>query len=74
MKYENTRTPYSLKGYKGVVCSFNAEKEKYLHYGKWINDVSWSHGLTHLKDWETGEYRGFCGTEYFEENAEEVVE
>lgn len=73
MKYENTETCYYLKEF-GKVYSFNAEVIKYLHKGKWSNDVGWSQGFTHMKDWETGEYRGFCGVQYFEEHAKEVIE
>lgn len=45
------------------VTPFNGEDENL--------GPSWSHGFTHFKD-ESGNYVGFCGTVYFDENAVEV--
>jgi len=75
MKYEQTNTLFALKFKDGSiheVYSFNAEEEKFWFKGEYINDVSWSHGGTHLK-YEDGTYAGHCGTEYFQKRAKEVI-
>jgi hypothetical protein len=77
MKYEQTEKTFKLKTFGWIpLKTFNAEVEKYktLKEGKLKNDVSWSHGFTHLKRADNGEYLGFCGTYYFEKHAVEVVQ
>lgn len=71
MKYENTQKKYLFtKGlFKGrIVKTYNAELDKDRP------DISWSHGLTHFRDADTGEYVGWCGICRFEEIASELDE
>lgn len=74
-KFEQTDQLFSIKvGKKREnVYPFNAEVEKYLcpKRGTMRNDVSWSHGFTHLK-YEDGSYSGWCGTYWFEDHARPV--
>lgn len=79
MKYEKTRTWFSLKmKFKGerkpktlTVRPYNAETTK-----RHRQDVSWSQGFTHFEIKEAGQPgfenvhpTGFCGINHFEENA-----
>jgi hypothetical protein len=75
MKYEQTMSVYELTIRKTLheVVPFNAETEKFFHRGSMINDVSWSHGFTHLKTVDD-EYVGFVGVDYFEKNAKLIKE
>jgi hypothetical protein len=73
MKYEQTDTVFRFKRRDEIlkVVPFNGETEEFLCKGQMINDVSWSHGFTHFK-LEDGTYAGFCGVNYFEENAKPI--
>lgn len=75
MKYEKVNSVFNLKTKTLVlwdVVPFNGETEKYLYKGNLINDVGWSHGITQYKS-TSGTYMGFCGIDYFEDNAEEIL-
>lgn len=37
-----------------------------------FNQLGLSHGFVHFADPITGEYIGYCGTQYFDDNAREV--
>lgn len=67
-KYLQIDRIFELKSgiHKGLLVQpFNGETE--------MNDVSWSHGITHYKDAKSGETLGFCGVFWFEKNAKHVV-
>ena len=68
MKYQKTKTWFRLPRL-GIVKPFNGEKR---HSCMRSPDVSWSHGFTHLVH-PNGSYAGFCGTQYFEDNAVKVT-
>lgn len=74
-KFEQTDTLFAMKLSKKreKVYPFNAEVEKFRcpKTDTLRNSISWSHGFTHLKR-EDGSYAGFCGTNWFEENARPV--
>ena len=75
-KHEKIRTWFNLKASKGIKLFVDGKKLKMLtvrpYNGettkKHAPNVSWSHGFTHFEIKETGT-RGFCGTNFFEENA-----
>ena len=74
MKYETTDMYILPVKFKGVthrvkcrVIPYNAEVST-----KHKNDISWSHGFTHYEDADTGRSLGFCGIQWFEDNAMEI--
>lgn len=73
MFYKQTDTVFNLKRKDGwiKVIPFNGETERFLFKGVMVNQMSWSAGFTHYK-FEDGTYAGFCGINYFEENAKKL--
>lgn len=67
MKFESNKKWRFTKGlHNGVVIiPFDGEPQ---------NLAPWSHGFTCYKDAESGEYIGWCGTLFFEDNTEEVTD
>mgnify|MGYP007125369150 CR=1 FL=1 len=47
---------------------FNGEVEEFVCKGRTTTDVSWSHGITHLKTTD-GMYVGWAGIDKFEKDA-----
>ncbi len=79
LKCEHTRQWFNLAAAKGKKFNINGVKYKSLTVRpfngettrKHPRDVSWSHGFTHYEIKESGTV-GFCGTRFFEENANAV--
>ena len=70
MKYEETASifRFKIRNVEYQVMPFNGEAEEFMCRGRLMTDVSWSHGLTHLKTVD-GVYVGFAGIDMFEKDA-----
>jgi hypothetical protein len=70
MKYEETGSifRFKLRKVEYEVMPFNGEVEEFWCKGRLMTDVSWSHGITHLKTVD-GTYVGFAGIDTFEKGA-----
>jgi hypothetical protein len=71
MKYEETGSifRFKIRNVEYEVMPFNGEIDEFLCRGRLMTDVSWSHGITHLKTVD-GVYVGFAGIDLFEQDAE----
>lgn len=70
MKYEETRSifRFTIRNVEFEVMPFNGEVEEFVCKGRTTTDVSWSHGITHLKTTD-GMYVGWAGIDKFEKDA-----
>jgi hypothetical protein len=70
MKYEETTSifRFKIRNVEDQVMPFNGETEEFMCRGRLMTDVSWSHGITHLKTVD-GVYVGFAGIQLFEKDA-----